>query len=64
MIAEPIIEALVAPHSIANGDKVYVYKIFHNGKEHTYWMWWSEYEKMLEYEKELNNRLYKAWIGS
>lgn len=51
MVAEPIIEALAAPHSIANGDKILYYHIIHGGKEYTYWMWESEYLRIMEWEK-------------
>lgn len=64
MVAEPILEALVAPHSIANGDKVMYYKVFYGGKEHTYWMWWSDYQRMKEYQKEMDAKLYESlWTG-
>lgn len=64
MVAEPIIEALIAPHSIANGDKILYYHIIHGDKEYTYWMWESEYLKIMEYEKDMGRLLYDKWIES
>jgi hypothetical protein len=56
MIAEPLIEALAKAHTVTNPDKVMYYKVFHGGKEHTYWMWWSDYLRVQEFHTELENR--------
>jgi hypothetical protein len=64
IVAEPVIEALAKAHTVTNPDKVIYYNIIHGGKKYTYWIWESEYLKMLEYEKDMGRLLYDKWIES
>ena len=56
MVAEPIIKALAEP--IIHKDSIMTYNIVHNGKTYKYWMWTGEYVKMMEYQKEMDTKLY------
>jgi len=64
IVAEPLVEALAKAHTVTNPDKVIYCNIIHGGKKYTYWIWESEYLKMLEYEKDMGSLLYDKWIES
>lgn len=56
VVAEPILEALAAP--VINKSNIMTYNIVHNGTVHHYWMNMEEYYRILEYQKELEARLF------